>query len=50
MIRGTVTAAEGDRISVRIDDPGTLGHAIGGVPLRKGALVSDAMHAWLPCV
>jgi hypothetical protein len=50
MVRGTVTAAARDRISIRIDEPGTLGHVIGDVHLRKGAVVTDRMKNWLPCV
>ena len=48
-VRGTVTVAGEQRITVSIDDPGTLGHAIGNVALRKGTLVEDAMKNWLPC-
>ena len=48
-IRGTVTQVDGDRISIRIDNPGTLGHAIGGVTLRKGAVITDRLRSWLPC-
>jgi len=48
-IRGTVSAVEGDRITVRIDDAGTLGHMIGDEPLRKGASVTDLVTSWLPC-
>ena len=49
IIRGTVTAVAGERISVRIDDPGTLEHAIGDRPVRKDAVVNDLVKSWLPC-
>jgi hypothetical protein len=49
-LRGTVTAVEGERITVRIDDPGKLDHTIGGQRIVKGALVSEAMKAWVPCL
>jgi len=48
-IRGTVSAVEGDRITIRIDDPGTLDHLIGEQPVRKGASVTDLVKSWLPC-
>jgi hypothetical protein len=50
IVRGTVTAVTGDRISVRIDDPGVLDHTIGDVAVRRGAIVTDLLTSWLPCV
>lgn len=48
-VRGTVSAVEGEHISVRIDDPGRFVHAIDGQPVVKGALVRDALEGWVPC-
>ena len=49
-LRGTVTAVDGERITVRIDDPGKLDHTIGGQRIVKGVLVSEAMKLWVPCL
>lgn len=49
-LRGTVTAVEGERITVRIDDPGKLDHTIGGQRVVKGALVSEDLKLWVPCL
>ena len=49
VVRGTVTRVEGERIAVRIDDPGTLQHTIGDRAVVKGAVVSDALRNWVPC-
>ena len=49
VIRGNVTAVEGERFSVRIDAPGVLDHTIGGVAVKKGVLVTDSYKNWLPC-
>lgn len=50
VVRGTVTAVKGERITMRIDDPGKLDHTIGGQRIMKGVLVTDAMKLWVPCV
>jgi hypothetical protein len=49
-VRGTVTEVDGERISVRIDDAGILDHTIEGRVVAKGAVVSDSMKFWLPCL
>ena len=49
-IRGTVASVEGERITVRILDPGKHDHAIGGVAVRKDAVVTDFLRSWLPCI
>ncbi|MGZ8154688.1 MAG: MORN repeat-containing protein [Burkholderiales bacterium] len=48
-LRATVTAVTGERITLRIDDPGRFEHAIGETPLVKGAVVTDTLRLWLPC-
>jgi hypothetical protein len=49
-VRGTVTAVTGERITVRIDDPGKTEHTIGERRAAKGTLVEDSLKAWTPCV
>jgi hypothetical protein len=49
IIRGTVTAVDGERISVRIDDPGVLDHTVGERLLRKGSVITDEARRWVPC-
>lgn len=49
IIRATVTAADAERITVRIDDPGILEHTIDGRSVRKGSIVVDVLKSWLPC-
>ena len=48
-IRGKVTAVDGERIEVRIDDPGTQPHAINGRPLIAGTSFWSAAEKWKPC-
>jgi hypothetical protein len=49
IVRGTVTAVDAERITVRIDDPGSLDHTIGDRIVRKGSVIVDAIRSWLPC-
>ena len=49
ILRGTVVAVKEDAIDVRIDDPGSLEHTIGGRAATKGAVVTDAFRNWVPC-
>ena len=49
ILRGTVVAAKGDSIDVRIDDPGSLEHTVGGRAATKGAVVTDTFRSWVPC-
>ncbi|MDW8468732.1 MAG: hypothetical protein RML56_06855 [Burkholderiales bacterium] len=48
-IRGTVIESQGERIAVRIDDPGRHDHVLQNVPLEQGLIVWDAIEGWLPC-
>lgn len=49
IVRATVLSREGDNIRVRIDDPGTFDHVIGGKDVKRGEVVSDALKSWTPC-
>jgi hypothetical protein len=48
-VRGTVASVEGERIAIRIDDPGHFPHSIGNVQTVKGATVRDEIMSWMPC-
>ena len=48
-IRGVVMEIAGDRIGVRIDDPGRFPHSLNGTAVVRGVLVRDAASAWMPC-
>ena len=48
-IRGEVEEVNGDRVSVRIDDPGQQPHVLDGRPLVKGMTVWSAAAEWTPC-
>ena len=48
-IKGTVISVEEDSVTVRIDDPGQMGHVIRGSPVNKGTLVTDDFPNWIPC-
>ena len=48
-VRGTVVALSGDKVGVRIDDPGHFGETISGVEIRKGEVAWDAPYGWTPC-
>lgn len=49
-IHGVVLAVEGERIRVRIDDPGRFPQTLNGVTLAKGAVVTDTPLNWTPCL
>ena len=49
-IRGEVSAVDGARIAVRIDDPGRQPHVIDGRPLAKGMTLWFAAAQWTPCL
>jgi hypothetical protein len=49
-IRGTVVGVKGDQVGVRVDEPGTQRHMIGGVELQKNDVVWDAPAEWTPCL
>jgi len=48
-IRGVVIRAEGDELSIRIDDPGRFSQRINGVALVKDVVVRDVFGQWTPC-
>lgn len=48
-VRGTVVALSGDRVGIRIDDPGAQPHAVAGAEARRGEVAWDAATAWTPC-
>lgn len=48
-VRGVVLEADGARVKIRIEAPGRFHHAIGGITLAIGAVVSDDAIAWTPC-
>ena len=49
-IRGVVMAVDGDRVSVRIDDPGQQPLAIDNQQLVKGLIIWSAAPDWTPCL
>jgi hypothetical protein len=49
VVRGTVTAAQGGRIRVRIEHPGRFEHVIGEKRIAKGDVITDALRSWVPC-
>jgi hypothetical protein len=49
ILRGTVVAVNDESIDVRIDEPGSMEHTIGGRAAAKGAIVSDTFRNWVPC-
>ncbi len=49
-IRGTVMQADGERIRVKISDPGRYPHQVNGTEIAEGALLWDDDTAWIPCV
>jgi hypothetical protein len=48
-IRGVVIRAEGDELSIRINDPGRFSQAINGVALVKDVVIRDVSGQWTPC-
>lgn len=49
-VRGVVMEVSGDRISVRVDDPGRFPHSLNGTAVVRGVLLRDAASAWTPCL
>ncbi len=49
-VKGTVIEARQDRIRVKIDDPGSFPHVLGGIEISKGSLVWDGDMGWAPCL
>jgi len=49
-IRGVVVEIAGDRIGVRIEDPGRFPQSLNGTTLMRGARVEDSAAAWTPCI
>lgn len=50
LVRGTVLAAEGNTLRVRIDAPGRLAQRPDGTPLQRGEVVAEPLQAWRPCM
>jgi hypothetical protein len=48
-LRGSVVAVSGDRVGVRIEDPGHSPHVISGAEARRGEVIWDVPRAWTPC-
>jgi len=48
-IRGTVVGVSGDKVGVRIEQPGSHGATISGVQIRQGEVVWDEPYGWTPC-
>ena len=48
-LRGVVTEVAGDRIAVRIEDPGRFRQTLNGTFVARGAIVRDSAVAWTPC-
>jgi len=49
-IRGTVVGVSGEQVGVRLDEPGTHRHMIGGVEIRKDDVIWDLPTEWTPCL
>ena len=47
-IRGVVVGVSGDKVGIRVDDPGH-GQVVAGVALRAGDVVWDKPTQWTPC-
>jgi hypothetical protein len=48
-VRGTVTNVEGDRIEVRISDPGAHQHRLHDMPVARDLIIRDDLFSWWPC-
>jgi hypothetical protein len=49
-LKGTVTAVEGDHITVRIDDAGQLGRPLQGRDVARGDSFTEPSYRWKPCL
>jgi len=49
-VRGVVMEVGGEKIGVRIDDPGRFPHSLNGTAVVRGVLVRDTASAWTPCL
>lgn len=50
LIKGIVVAREGEKIRVKIDDPGRFHQSLDEKELAKGDVVADYMANWSPCL
>jgi hypothetical protein len=49
IIRGVVEGVTAEKIRVRINDAGRFPQSLEGVPVTRGALISDVPLNWTPC-
>lgn len=49
-IDGVVAAVNEGQVAVRIENPGTYGHVIAGVEIRRGEVIWDTPTSWTPCL
>jgi hypothetical protein len=49
-IDGVVAAVNQGQVGVRIENPGSYGHVIRGVEIRRGDVIWDAPTEWTPCL
>jgi hypothetical protein len=48
-IRATVTATDGERITVRVENPGRFEHTMGDRTILKGDVITAPLRLWTPC-
>ena len=48
-IRGTVVDVAGDRIRVRVDDPGRFPQILQGIQIARDVVLWDTSLNWTPC-
>ena len=49
MIHATVMAADSERVTVRVENPGRYEHVIGDRKIAKGDVITDLLRSWVPC-
>ena len=49
-MRGTVMSVKGERVEVKISDPGKYPHEMNGVEVAEGALLWDEETNWMACL
>ena len=50
LIQGVVVESEQGKLRVRIEQPGHFEQVLNGVKLARGAVVTDAVSEWMPCL